>query len=101
MGFIELSVFLATIIMFWITVAGLFLWNRAENRSDYKHTQSMLDSQRSVLNSQLDAQRNILEEMRRESAKETKEFHAKLCEIDSKVYILQEQYYNWLMGKGK
>ncbi len=73
MGILELIVVL-------LTIAGLFVWNRAESRADYRHNETRMD-----------AIRNLTDEIRKDSARfredwlnETKEFHSRLCTIEEK-----------------
>lgn len=63
--------------LFALGIFGLFFWNRAENRADYRHLHSLMESQR-----------NIIDEMR----KEDKDFHGRLC-------ALEEKFINWIMKK--
>ena len=67
--------------LFATGILGLFFWNRAENRADYRHLHSLMESQI-----------NIIDEMRKESARETKDFHGRLC-------TLEEKFINWMMRK--
>lgn len=65
---------------------GLFTWSRTENRSDYKHTQSMLESNRNLM----DANRKEINQMFNAIIQENKDFHGRLC-------ALEEKYINWKM----
>lgn len=52
-----------------VTIAGLFIWNRAEARADARHMDTKLEGFRAVIDA-------IKEEM--------KDFHNRLCDIESK-----------------
>lgn len=41
---------LAEFVILLVTVAGLFIWNRAENRSDMRHMDAKIDSMRELVN---------------------------------------------------
>jgi hypothetical protein len=56
-------------IIFFISVFGLFLWNRAESRADNRHMDTKLESMRNL-------NMAIHEEMR--------DFHSRLLEIEKK-----------------
>jgi hypothetical protein len=67
-------------VIFFLGVFGLFIWNRTESRTDYRHVQNILEGQRS-----------LMEEIRKESRafkdewmQETKDFHKRLCDIEAK-----------------
>lgn len=74
-------------VIFFLGVFGLFIWNRAEARSDARH-----------MDSKLEAQRGLIEEIRRESINmhkdssnmimaiqlEMKDFHAKLYSLEER-----------------
>lgn len=49
-------------VIFILGVFGLFFWNRAESRSDYRHVLSLLDA----------------------IQKEMKDFHGRLCAIEER-----------------
>jgi hypothetical protein len=57
------------LILFFIGVFGLFIWNRAEGRADARHMQSMIQSNRDLI----DAIRQDI-----------KDFHGRLCAIEEK-----------------
>lgn len=60
-------------ILFFIAVAGLFLWNRTESRADMRQ----MDSTMRQMDSKVEALvRAIHEEM--------KDFHGRLCAIEEK-----------------
>ena len=65
-------------IIFFMGVFGLFIWNRAEGRSDHRH-----------MDSELKNNRNIIFEIHKETTaqitairEEMKDFHFKLLEIE-------------------
>ena len=62
MGILELIVVL-------ITIAGLFIWNRTESRTDIRHMDAKLDAIR-----QLTYDIHV----------EMKDFHSRLCAIEEK-----------------
>lgn len=55
------------------TLAGLFLWNRSEARSDYRHLEA-------GVNANLKAINKILNELK----DEMKDFHGRLCAIEER-----------------
>ena len=69
MGILELIVVL-------VTIAGLFVWNRAEGRADARHMDVKLDSMRSLIDAIREQTQGIQMEM--------KDFHARLLEIEKK-----------------
>jgi hypothetical protein len=56
-------------ILLLITIAGLFIWNRTESRSDARHMDAKLQANTNLIIA-------IHEEM--------KDFHGRLCEIEEK-----------------
>jgi hypothetical protein len=56
-------------IILLFTVAGLFIWNRSESRSDMRHMDAKLESTRELI-------RAIYDEM--------KDFHSRLCAIEER-----------------
>lgn len=62
MGILELIVVL-------VTIAGLFIWNRAESRNDIRH---------------LDAKIDAIRELTHAINLEVKDFHNRLCAIEEK-----------------
>jgi len=54
---------------FFISIVGLFIWNRSESRTDMRHMQSLLTS----MNSQINAIQS-----------EIKDFHGRLCAIEER-----------------
>jgi predicted nucleic acid-binding Zn-ribbon protein len=69
MGILELIVVL-------ITIAGLFIWNRAEGRADIRHMDNKLDSMRNLIDAIREETKAIHMEM--------KDFHNRLCEIEER-----------------
>ena len=57
----------------FVSVVGLFVWNRTESRADLRH-----------LDAKIDAIRELIREIHRESLQERREFHSRLCEIEAK-----------------
>jgi hypothetical protein len=60
-------------IIFFIGVFGLFIWNRAESRTDNRHMDSKLESHKNLVAAMLQA---IQDEM--------KDFHEKLIRIEER-----------------
>jgi hypothetical protein len=60
-------------ILMLITFVGLFIWNRTESRADYRHTDAKIE-----------AIRQLIHEMHKDSMEERREFHSKLCELESR-----------------
>ena len=56
-------------IIFFVGVFGLFIWNRAEGRSDARHMDAKLEGQRNLMNAIHD---------------EIKDFHGRLIDIEKK-----------------
>lgn len=67
------------LILFFIGVFGLFIWNRAEGRSDARHMDAKLESQRNLFN----AMHNETTQMIKAIHDEMKDFHKRLCEIEA------------------
>jgi len=61
------------LIVMLVAFVGLFLWVRAEGRSDMRHAEILID-----------AIRQDIKEFHREFHKETKDFHGRLCELQAK-----------------
>jgi hypothetical protein len=59
--------------LMFVTFVGLFIWNRTENRSDMRHMDSKLESNRNLIIAFHEA---IKEEM--------KDFHGRLCAIEER-----------------
>lgn len=66
----EIIVLFATIGGFFLTIAGLFLWNRSESRSDFRALDNKIDTKIDNLIQAIQA--------------ETKEFHGRLCSLEAK-----------------
>lgn len=66
MGILELIVVL-------ITIAGLFAWNRTESRSDSRHLETLVQSNR-----------DLIDAIHRETLSALKDFHGRLCAIEEK-----------------
>jgi hypothetical protein len=56
-----------------LTVSGLFLWTRAESKSDWRH-----------MDAQIQAIREDSKSFRDQWALETKDFHGRLCAIEER-----------------
>lgn len=80
MDITQFTVFLFTMGGFFLTVVGLFIWNRTESRTDMRHLETLLTSQRSLV----DAIRQDGQQFRTAMMEETKDFHKRLCEIEAK-----------------
>jgi hypothetical protein len=67
-------------VIFFISVFGLFVWNRAESRADARHMDSKLESNRNlsmqIHKENLDLINAIREDIR--------DFHGRLCSIEEK-----------------
>ena len=77
-------------IIFFIGVFGLFLWNRAEGRSDARHMDNKLEGQRALLQAiwqeSKDSQEKwnkVITAFNEKWLQENKEFHNRLCEIEA------------------
>ncbi|MEO8253193.1 MAG: hypothetical protein ABI554_02315 [Flavobacterium sp.] len=66
--------------IFFIGVFGLFIWNRTESRTDIRHVESILISQRSLI----DAIRQDNLDFRKEWMQESKNFHNRLIAIEER-----------------
>jgi hypothetical protein len=62
-----------------LAFVGLFIWNRTENRTDYRHMESMLASNRALI----DAIRQDGINFQKEMMEESKSFHKRLCDIEA------------------
>jgi hypothetical protein len=60
-------------IIFFLGVFGLWLWNRAENRSDSRHMET-----------QLRANSELIRAVHNEILLEMKDFHGRLCAIEER-----------------
>lgn len=56
-------------IIFFVGVFGLFIWNRAEGRSDARHMDAKLEGQRNLMNAIHD---------------EIKDFHGRMLDLEKK-----------------
>jgi len=57
----------------FITFVGLFIWNRTENRSDMRHMDAKLESNR-----------NLIIAFHEAIKEEIKDFHGRLCAIEER-----------------
>lgn len=64
----EISMEWTQFAIFCVGVFGLFIWNRTESRADARHTDAKLEAIRALMF---------------EVIQESKDFHARLCMIDS------------------
>lgn len=67
-------------ILFFIGVFGLFIWNRAEARSDARHMDTKLEAQRNLIISIHQEGRQQIEAIHQE----IKDFHGRLCAIEER-----------------
>ena len=67
--------------IFFIGVFGLFIWNRSESRSDIRHMDVQLKSNRDLI---LEVHKESME-LRKEFLEESKDFHGRLCAIEERV----------------
>jgi len=65
-------------IIFFLGVFGLFIWNRAESRSDARHMDAKFESLRNLTDSKLEAIRELTFAIK----EETRDFHNRLCQIE-------------------
>ena len=68
------------LVLFFIGVFGLFIWNRAEARQDARHMDTQLRAQREMM---AEARRDSME-MTRQIQEEIKDFHGRLCAIEER-----------------
>lgn len=73
MDFIQFSILL-------IYFAGLFIWNRTENRTDVRHMDAKLESTRELVRAIHDESKDFHLAM----MQETKDFHGRLCSIEER-----------------
>lgn len=66
--------------IFFLGVFGLFIWNRAEARSDARHMDSQLRAQREIIEENRRETNNLIEAIRLD----VKDFHGRLCTIEEK-----------------
>lgn len=67
MDWMQFTLFLVAIIGMFLTIVGMFVWNRTESRTDIRHMDAKLESTRELV-------RAIHDEM--------KDFHARLIAIE-------------------
>jgi len=65
-------------IVFFVGVFGLFIWNRAEGRSDARHMDNKIDANRNVI-LEVHKETNALIQVIRD---DMKDFHYRLLEIE-------------------
>ncbi len=70
--------FIIELIAILITIAGLFIWNRAESRSDIRHMDNKIDSMRNLI----DAIREDSKAFQNAIREEMRDFHNRLCDIE-------------------
>jgi hypothetical protein len=58
-------------VIFFLGVFGLFIWNRTESRTDARH-----------MDNKLEAQRNLILSVHKETYDLMKDFHERLLEIE-------------------
>lgn len=75
----------------FITFVGLFIWNRTENRTDIRHMDSKLESNRNLSLSIHQENKDVIESVRTESRalieairQDSKDFHGRLCSIEER-----------------
>lgn len=61
-------------------VIPLFVWNRTESRSDYRHVDAKLESNRNLSLQIHKENKDLLEAIRQDQ----KEFHGRLCAIEER-----------------
>jgi len=79
-GFMEIFELLLAL----ITVAGLFIWNRTESRTDTRHMEGLIKSNRDLIDT---IHKEWIEEHRKFNERwmeESKSFHARLCDIEAR-----------------
>jgi hypothetical protein len=69
----QFTVFLVTMAAFFVTVVGLFIWNRTESRTDQRLMLSIVQS----IQSDIRAFQTAM-------AAESKDFHGRLCAIEER-----------------
>lgn len=67
MDWMQFTLFLIAIIGMFLTIVGMFLWNRSESRSDVRHMDNKLESTRELV---------------RAIHAEVKDFHERLIAIE-------------------
>lgn len=74
-------------IIFFIGVFGLWLWNRAESRADFRHNDAKLESHRKEINELL----RVISDDMKDFHLAMKDFHGRLCAIEErKIKILEK-----------
>ena len=78
-------------VIFFIGVFGLFIWNRAEARSDARHMDAKLEGQRALLQAIWQESKEnekkwnkIIQDFNEKWLHETKDFHGRLCAIEER-----------------
>jgi len=70
--------------LFVITFAGLFIWNRTENRNDQRHMDMKLESNRALCESMNKENKELIHSMHTAIQQEMKDFHGRLCAIEER-----------------
>lgn len=67
MDWMQFTLFLVAIVGMFLTIIGMFLWNRSESRTDIRHMDAKLESTRELV---------------RAIHNEVKDFHSRLISIE-------------------
>jgi len=73
MDWAQFIIFVITIVGGFLTIAGMFLWNRSESRSDMRHMDAKIDAIREMT---LAFHEAIRQDM--------KDFHGRLCDLEAR-----------------
>jgi hypothetical protein len=65
---------------FCVAVIGLFFWNRTESRSDIRHMDAKLESNRNLVDAMHKETKSMIDAIHQEM----KDFHARLCVIEER-----------------
>ncbi len=71
-------------ILFGLGVGGIWLWNRAENRSDLRHMDVMLQANRELIREIHNEIQQEMKEFHNRLALQDQEFKLRLCAIEEK-----------------
>lgn len=67
-----------------VSFVGLFIWNRTENRSDMRHMDAKIDSNRSLIIAFQEAIREDMRDFHGRLERQDAEFKSRLCSIEER-----------------
>lgn len=73
-----------SLILILSTIAGLFIWNRAEARADARNMDVKIESHRTQLLAQLESHKEQTHSLINAIREDMKDFHGRLCALEEK-----------------